>query len=88
MKIFWIFAALFGIFMVVEALPVSSEVQKEAVEEELDLPEEAPPAEEETAFPRRNDSWGSKSQSNVIEVPVVCPEGQLLDHLGDCRDIW
>lgn len=63
MKIFWIFAALFGIFMVVEALPVSSEVQKDAIEHELELPELAPPApEEETAFPSRNDLWGSKSQ--------------------------
>lgn len=25
---------------------------------------------------------------NVIDVPVVCPEGQKPDKNGKCRDVW
>ncbi|KAL9692787.1 hypothetical protein quinque_000075 [Culex quinquefasciatus] len=27
-------------------------------------------------------------QSNIIDGPVVCPEGQKPDHNGKCREVW
>uniref|UniRef100_A0A1B0GIS9 Secreted protein n=1 Tax=Lutzomyia longipalpis TaxID=7200 RepID=A0A1B0GIS9_LUTLO len=103
MKTFWIFAALFGIFAVVAALPAYSGEQKgdEAPVMEVQAPEEEPPVvEAPEESPERqsgsgSDSWGSKvgtnkpkEQINVIEAPYVCPDGQLLDHNGVCRDMW
>uniref|UniRef100_A0A1L8DNF7 Putative secreted protein n=1 Tax=Nyssomyia neivai TaxID=330878 RepID=A0A1L8DNF7_9DIPT len=92
MKTFWIFAVLFGIFAIVAALPASGEYNEQVA------PEESPPQPddvipeyevEDLESPGNqggSDSWGSKI--NVIDVPLVCPEGHLIDHNGKCREIW
>ncbi|GAB0095244.1 uncharacterized protein DMENIID0001_106000 [Sergentomyia squamirostris] len=98
MKNFGIFAFLFGIFIVaVIAVPLTPIESAKDIQMELDIPEDDPVPVEETppsASDGRSPPGGSKigqlpkNPINVIDVPLVCPEGQLIDHTGRCRDMW
>lgn len=73
------FLLIFCILVIVNALPIT---------------------EEENTHPNGHDTQENKSEMismqnstefgtfNIIDVPVVCPEGQKADKNGKCRDVW
>ncbi|EAT36632.1 AAEL011296-PA [Aedes aegypti] len=91
MKILFVVCGILLVTLAVQGRPVCEECDDEAP---LAFPDEnvlkivkVPQVKQEQSFEEA--APGSDIQeTNIIDAPVVCPEGQKPDHNGKCRPVW
>lgn len=83
MKILFV---VFGILLV--ALAVHGRPVCEECDEEVPLAVPGEDVLKVVRVPQTNQGGVDVQGINIIDAPVVCPEGQKPDHNGKCRPVW
>ncbi|XP_055640646.1 uncharacterized protein LOC129778036 [Toxorhynchites rutilus septentrionalis] len=86
MKFALVFFAIFVLAHGVQGRPCDEDSSASSEERIVRVPESKPvPVEEEDSVSVEDSGF---KPSNIIDGPVVCPEGQKPDHKGKCREVW